>query len=68
MSSTHNLLTPFFLLWLMLSAVLLTGCQTRMTQPADTTGSLINPAYAKSALYKQFDILLAVNGEDSYGG
>ena len=54
MSSTHNLLTPFFLLWLVVSDVLLTGCQTRMTQPADTTGSLINPAYAKSALYKQY--------------
>lgn len=55
MSSSQHSSSLITLLWLMLSALLLVGCQSQVSQaPRYTTSGLNNPTYARSALYKQY--------------
>ncbi len=53
MNPPHHPVTPFFLLWLVLSALLLAGCQSQISEPHYSSG-LSDPTYARSALYEQY--------------
>lgn len=48
----HPPAAPFPLLWLMLSVLLLAGCQSQISEPYSS--GLSDPAYARSALYEQY--------------
>lgn len=52
MNPPHHPPAPFLLLWLMLSALLLAGCQSQISEPYSS--GLSDPAYARSALYEQY--------------
>lgn len=54
MHSSHHLSIPFLLGWLVLSALLLTGCQSTITESPHYSSGLSDPAYARSALYEQY--------------
>jgi len=42
------------LIWLVLSALLLVGCQSQMSKSPHYASGLNDPAYARSALYEQY--------------
>ena len=44
----------FASLWLVLSALLLVGCQSQMSESPHYASGLSDPAYARSALYEQY--------------
>ena len=54
MNLPHHLSIPFLLCWLVLSALLLTGCQSTIPESSHYSSSLSDPAYARSALYEQY--------------
>ena len=54
MSSPHHPLPCFALFWLMLSALLLVGCQSQISESPHYASGLSDPAYARSALYEQY--------------
>jgi len=55
MSSPRHPSPCFALIWLVLSALLLVGCQSQMSEsPRFHTSGLSDPTYARSALYKQY--------------
>lgn len=54
MNLPHHLSIPFLLCWLVLSALLLTGCQSTIPESSHYSSGLSDPAYARSALYEQY--------------
>lgn len=69
MNPPHHPPAPFLLLWLMLSALLLAGCQSQISEPYSS--GLSDPAYARSALYEQYQewsVLLTGMARKSLGG
>jgi len=54
MSSPRHPSPCFALIWLVLSALLLVGCQSQMSESPHYASGLSDPAYARSALYEQY--------------
>jgi cell wall-associated NlpC family hydrolase len=54
MSAPQTPSSYFALLWLVLSALLLVGCQSQMSESPHYASGLSDPAYARSALYEQY--------------
>lgn len=54
MNSPQHPSSYFALLWLALSAFLLVGCQSQMSESPHYASGLSDPAYARSALYEQY--------------
>ena len=54
MSAPQTPSSCFALLWLVLSALLLVGCQSQMSESPHYASGLSDPAYARSALYEQY--------------
>ena len=54
MSSPRHPSSCFALIWLVLSALLLVGCQSQMSESPHYASGLSDPTYARSALYEQY--------------
>ena len=54
MSSPRHPSSYFALIWLVLSALLLVGCQSQMSESPHYASGLSDPTYARSALYEQY--------------
>ena len=54
MSSPRPPSSCFALIWLVLSALLLVGCQSQMSESPHYASGLSDPTYARSALYEQY--------------
>jgi len=54
MSSPRHPSPCFALIWLVLSALLLVGCQSQMSESPHYASGLSDPVYARSALYEQY--------------
>jgi probable lipoprotein NlpC len=72
MSSSRSPSPCFALLWLLLSALLLVGCQSQISEsPRHYTSGLSDPAYARSALYEQYKqwqgVPYRTGGENRHG-
>lgn len=54
MSSPRHSSPCFVLFWLVLSALLLVGCQSQISESPHYASGLSDPAYARSAVYEQY--------------
>ena len=54
MSAPQTPSSCFALIWLVLSALLLVGCQSQMSESPHYASGLSDPTYARSALYEQY--------------
>ena len=71
MSAPQTPSSCFALLWLVLSALLLVGCQSQISESPHYASGLSDPAYARSALYEQYQewqgVPYRTGGESRHG-